>query len=706
MHVATALVVVMLFSFSGYAQGTMERYKSATLEGATGLFKAWDAEALRQGEFNLSFGYDQFNRDPGKLKIGNAIVGASLGVTDRLEVFASMDVQRHITSENVEIYRLGQKPNPATILGGTGDPYFTQAAPFMDVDRSNGRSDIRLGLKVNLLSEGRGNALSTGVAGFFLFPGHDTATGLSRGLSAGAFQGGLAWLLSKTAADFLRLHLNLGSNFSSNPEVAGRQVADLQNEFIFRGGAEFPAHKPYRVIAELAGLKYYGDTSNTGLNPKSPLELIIGMRVYPRDWVALGAGYQASLIHIEDGAVPGAVAASYHGFVVQGSFGKRRNDPPTLACAAAKSSILQEDTVKVRANAVDPEGEKLNYTWSTTGGKITDSGDTITFDTADAAPGTYTVSVVVADRKHEVGCSTDITVLKKNYPPTIAVDPASVTITQGESAVLKANAADPNKDPLTYTWTVNDQKLAASGPQITFGSEGRNPGQYNVTVTVSDGEATASSSATVTVREKPNQLPTVQCLTATIDVVSGGSVELSASGTDPEGGELTYTWSSPVGRINGSGSTVAFDTTGVKAGVYTITAAVLDPRGGKATCTMMLNVSEVLSVTKDDCGYFGYNRNRVDNCAKAILDDLAVRMNNEPQLRANIIGYVDGRYEVSNPTLGERRAQAVADYLEQKGVESSRLTVTNGMANNQVGDLETSAGRKLNRRVEIELTVR
>jgi OOP family OmpA-OmpF porin len=67
---------------------------------------------------------------------------------------------------------------------------------------------------------------------------------------------------------------------------------------------------------------------------------------------------------------------------------------------------------------------------------------------------------------------------------------------------------------------------------------------------------------------------------------------------------------------------------------------------------------------------------------------------------------VDGRYEASNKTLGERRAKAVAAYLEKKGVESSQLTVTNGGSNNQVGDLSTSAGRRLNRRVEIELSVR
>jgi len=436
------------------------------------------------------------------------------------------------------------------------------------------------------------------------------------------------------------------------------------------------------------------------------MDVVIGLRAFPATWISLGAGYQASLIHVKDGEVDGALGAGYNGFVLQTAFGKRRNDPPTVSCACANPRILQEDTTNVRANAVDPEGDTLTYTWSTTGGKINGSGDTVTYDTADAAPGVYDISVVVSDGKNETDCNTQITVLKKNYPPTVAVEPTSASIVQGESQVLNAKASDRNKDPLTYTWTVDGQKLAATGPQITFGSEGRNPGNYNVKVEVSDGEATAESTAVITVKEKPNKLPTIDCLTAAIEVRSGETVTLNARASDPEGGALKYSWSSPVGKVDGTGATVTFDAAGVKAGSYTVTVTVEDPRGGKASCTMAVNVSERLSVTKEKCGYFAYQGTRVDNCAKAILDDLSVRMKNEPQLRANIIGYVDGKYEVSIASLGERRAKAVAAYLEKKGVESSRLTITNGGAADPVGDNETSAGRKLNRRAVIELSVR
>jgi hypothetical protein len=185
-----------------------------------------------------------------------------------------MDIQRHITADKIQMKRLwpGMLPRPATTVNGVQS--FSQAAPFMDVPEATGRSDVHLGIKFNLLSERRGDALSMAIAGFGTLPGQRTATGLNRGLSSGAFAGGFALLFSKTAADMFRLHFNIGSNYVTNPEIQGVELADLQNEFIYRGGVEFPVHNRVRIIGELNGLKYYG-TGSTGLHPKSPLALIM-----------------------------------------------------------------------------------------------------------------------------------------------------------------------------------------------------------------------------------------------------------------------------------------------------------------------------------------------------------------------------------------------------------------------------------------------
>ncbi len=80
-----------------------------------------------------------------------------------------------------------------------------------------------------------------------------------------------------------------------------------------------------------------------------------------------------------------------------------------------------------------------------------------------------------------------------NTPPTVtlATSPngaAPLTVT------LNATASDPDGDALSYAWSLPDLPDAAS-VQTTFAA----PGEYPVSVTVSDGEDSASASVTVRV---------------------------------------------------------------------------------------------------------------------------------------------------------------------------------------------------------------
>jgi len=723
-NAVTVLAVLFLFSFLSFAQEENKNAKetpkfktAASLAGTSGLFQTWDAESLRHGEYNFTVGYQMFHRDPGELTIGTLPVGIATGIIDRLEVFESMDVQRHIRAHDINTSQIG---NPLLARTKAGiNPYFSRIAPFINVTESTGRSDSHMGVKFNILSERRGDPISVGVAGFATFPGQRSAAGLSRGLSSSNYQAGFVWLFSKTAANFARFHVNIGNAYNTEAD-SGVATADFGNEFIYRAGMEMFVQKPIRLIAEVNGASYYGKIT-PGLNTKGPLDLVLGLRAFPREWVSLGAGYQLTLNHIKDSDI--ANPSGYHGFVVQGAFAIRRNDPPTVECSVDKISIKQGDKAKVTAAAKDPDGDKLSYTWETSGGKISGTDSTATFDATGLKPGKYTVKATVKDKTHAaVSCTSDITVTKLNHPPTASIEPRTFNIEQGESVDFRCTGNDPDNDPLTYSWAVQGQRIPSTGNRITFGSEGRNPGNYTVACTVSDGEAApVTASASGNVREKPpepprkkdpevvkppeekvNHAPTISCQTTTVELWSGGTKELRVTASDQDNDRLTYTWSGT--GVSGSGNTGKFNAAGLKAGSYTVNVTVSDGKLS-ASCPMTVNVSELLIVTKDGkCGYFKPGLSRVDNCAKAILDDLSVRLKNESKLRINIIGYTDSTEKVKK--LGEQRAKAMEAYLEKKGVEKSRMTVTDGGANKPAGDNKTLDGRKLNRRVEIEITVK
>ena len=96
---------------------------------------------------------------------------------------------------------------------------------------------------------------------------------------------------------------------------------------------------------------------------------------------------------------------------------------------------------------------------------------------------------------------------------------------------------------------------------------------------------------------------------------------------------------------------------------------------------------------------------RLTNIAKAILDDVALRMRQEPASTAVVIGYTDNREATGpNADLDRRRAEAVRDYLVSRhGIDPSRITVESRGTQDASGDNATAEGRRLNRRVVIRL---
>jgi outer membrane protein OmpA-like peptidoglycan-associated protein len=98
---------------------------------------------------------------------------------------------------------------------------------------------------------------------------------------------------------------------------------------------------------------------------------------------------------------------------------------------------------------------------------------------------------------------------------------------------------------------------------------------------------------------------------------------------------------------------------------------------------------------------------RLTNIAKAILDDVALRMKQEPTATALVIGYNDNREATgAGNDLDRRRAEAVRDYLVTRhGIDPARITVEGRDGQDPAGDNNTAEGRLRNRRVVIRLTL-
>jgi len=104
--------------------------------------------------------------------------------------------------------------------------------------------------------------------------------------------------------------------------------------------------------------------------------------------------------------------------------------------------------------------------------------------------------------------------------------------------------------------------------------------------------------------------------------------------------------------------------------------------------------------------YFDFNKAEVKKEFRPKLVEAAGLLKEavNPQEKVVIAGFTDNKgTQEYNMSLGQRRAQAVADILIAEGVEADRLTVVSYGQNNPVAENTTEAGRARNRRVEFHV---
>jgi outer membrane protein OmpA-like peptidoglycan-associated protein len=100
---------------------------------------------------------------------------------------------------------------------------------------------------------------------------------------------------------------------------------------------------------------------------------------------------------------------------------------------------------------------------------------------------------------------------------------------------------------------------------------------------------------------------------------------------------------------------------------------------------------------------FGSGSDRLTNIAKAKLDEVALRLKQNPAATALIIGGADAQgSDGSNQSLGTRRAQSAKSYLVSRHqIDGSRITVESRGSSDPAASNDTEAGREQNRRAVI-----
>ena len=101
---------------------------------------------------------------------------------------------------------------------------------------------------------------------------------------------------------------------------------------------------------------------------------------------------------------------------------------------------------------------------------------------------------------------------------------------------------------------------------------------------------------------------------------------------------------------------------------------------------------------------FDFNRATLKNESYPVLFHAVQVLLMNPDMRVEIQGHTDNiGSEENNMKLGEKRAQAVKDYLVARGISADRLTTRSFGESQPIADNKTASGRAMNRRVEFKV---
>jgi hypothetical protein len=246
--------------------------------------------------------------------------------------------------------------------------------------------------------------------------------------------------------------------------------------------------------------------------------------------------------------------------------------------------------------ASDPDGDDLTIDASSDdlpdGWDFTDNGDgtgSFSWTPGYEDTGEYTLTVNVSDAEFAVAEDIVIVVNHVNRTPAWVSVPGSVMVNESSGLSFTVRASDPDNDDLSLSASSGD---LPNGWNFTDNGDGTgsfawtptfsDAGEYNLTVTVSDGEFAVRADIVITVNDV-NRAPVWEYVPDSVTGNENAVLVFSVTCTDPDNDELTITTSSdnlPGGwnfTDNGDGTgrftwTPGFD----DSGEYTLTVTVSD----------------------------------------------------------------------------------------------------------------------------------
>jgi len=215
------------------------------------------------------------------------------------------------------------------------------------------------------------------------------------------------------------------------------------------------------------------------------------------------------------------------------------------------------------------------------------------------------------------------------------------------------------------------------------------------------------AACTATFIVKRFEPPTISCVASPGTIKAGGTSTITAVGVSPQNRPLTYSYSASGGSVTGSGTTAVFNSAGAPTGAVVIPCIATDDTGQMATSSTSVTILPPyvppVQHSQTLCSIsFATDKkrpSRVDNEAKACLDEVALDLEKQPDAKAVVVGNSDAGEKANSArqqkaalrnkhitvedTAAERAVNAKQYLVTEKGIDAARVSVATSAANGQ-----------------------
>jgi len=188
---------------------------------------------------------------------------------------------------------------------------------------------------------------------------------------------------------------------------------------------------------------------------------------------------------------------------------------PAASCSVQPTEVIVGEpiTATVSASNFNPK-HTVSYSWSGNGGQITGKDTTAQIDTANMAPGSYTITAHATDAKEKknnvASCSANFTVkpLPPKNPPVISISASPTTLPPGGTVNLSANCSSPDGVSVSVaSWTATSGTVSGTGTSAALNTTGASPGSITVSATCTDTRGLTAQNSTQVMIETPPPPP-------------------------------------------------------------------------------------------------------------------------------------------------------------------------------------------------------